>query len=284
LKAVEWIEKRAAAATAPADQIACQRWLAFYFVWLGKTGGSLDHLKKAAELMAAQGMDVADESFLKMVFYFFMDKPDQSRQANDAWFSRGLKLAPAPFHDLLRSVHAYRSGLIDVKKGDVRSAKANLEKLRSIIPGLAAPSDRQLGQRCGDFLEAEILYLEKNFDRALAIVPKTPAPGFNALGDMADVIGANLYSNDLKARILADKGDLDGAIADYERLTVFDPKSESRLLIQPRFHYRLARLYEKKGLTAKARVCYRKFLDLWKDADAGAPELEDAGKRLAEIK
>lgn len=283
LKAVEWIEKRAAAATAPADRLACERWLAFYSVWLGKTGGSLDHLKKAAEIMAAQGMDVADENYFRMVFYLFMDKPDPSRQANDAWYSRGLKLAPAPFHDLLRSAYAYRSGLIDMKKGDVQSAKANLEDLRSLIPKLSAPSDRESRRRLADFLEAEILYLEKNFDRALALFPKTPEPGFNALGDMADVIGANLYSNDLKVRILADKGDLDGAIAEYERLTVFDPKGESRLLIQPRFHYRLARLYEQKGLKIKASERYRKFLDIWKDADPGKPELDDARKRLAAL-
>ena len=283
-RALEWIEKRAGGAAAPADQLAHQRWLAFYSVWLGKTDACLDHLKKAAEIMAAQGMDVADENFLNMVFFLFMNKPDQSRQANEAWFSRGLKLAPASFHDLLRSAYAYRSGLIDVKKGDVRSAKANLKDLRSLIPKLSVRSDRETRQRQADFLEAEICYLEKNYDRALALVPKMPGQGFVGLGDMADVIGANLFSNDLKARILAGQGDLDGAIAEYERLTVFDPQGESRLLIQPRFHYRLAELYERKGATAKARERYRKFLELWKDAAAGAPEVEDARKKLAALK
>jgi hypothetical protein len=57
-----------------------------------------------------------------------------------------------------------------------------------------------------------------------------------------------------------------------------------RLFIPARFHYRLAKLYEQKGLAAKAMARYEHFLTVWKDADPDWPELSDAKARLARLK
>jgi len=46
----------------------------------------------------------------------------------------------------------------------------------------------------------------------------------------------------------------------------------------------LGKIYEEQGYTAKAIEHYEKFLDLWKDADPGIAEVEDAKKRLAGLK
>jgi serine/threonine protein kinase len=46
-------------------------------------------------------------------------------------------------------------------------------------------------------------------------------------------------------------------------------------------NYNIANIYEKMGDMEKAQEYYQKFLDLWKDADPGIVEVEDAKKRLA---
>jgi len=41
------------------------------------------------------------------------------------------------------------------------------------------------------------------------------------------------------------------------------------------------KVYEQQGNNAKAIEHYEKFLSLWKDADPGIADIEDAKKRLA---
>ena len=46
----------------------------------------------------------------------------------------------------------------------------------------------------------------------------------------------------------------------------------------------LGKIYEEKGDATKAIEHYEKFLSLWKNADPGIAEVEDARKRRAGLK
>ncbi len=54
--------------------------------------------------------------------------------------------------------------------------------------------------------------------------------------------------------------------------------------IYAKSYYNLGSIFEKKGDSTQAIEHYEKFLSLWKDADPGIAEVEDAKKRLAALK
>ena len=81
-----------------------------------------------------------------------------------------------------------------------------------------------------------------------------------------------------------DSGDLQAARDEFEGLVAYIPGRTAWGDLYALSYYRLGGIYEKQGNTAKAIERYSKFLDLWKDADPGIPEVEDAKKRLAGLK
>jgi tetratricopeptide (TPR) repeat protein len=76
-------------------------------------------------------------------------------------------------------------------------------------------------------------------------------------------------------------GDLPKAREQYEIITKMTTGRLGNDDDFARSFYHLGRIDEKLGDKATARENYRKFLDLWKNADPGRPEVEDAKKRLA---
>jgi tetratricopeptide (TPR) repeat protein len=145
------------------------------------------------------------------------------------------------------------------------------------------PVDRQWPSFLYDLFQGEILLAEGSVSRAIAILEKASPQGKPAT--IHDYFSDNIpFLKDVLARAYKENGEIDKAIAEYERLITFDPRREERTLIHPLYYFRLAKLYEEKGEKAKAAAKYARFLELWKDADPGRPEVEDARKRLGSLK
>ena len=75
--------------------------------------------------------------------------------------------------------------------------------------------------------------------------------------------------------------DLEKAQEEYERIISLTSGRLSWGDIYAKSFYMLGKIYEQKDWKGKAIEHYEKFLDLWKDADPGIAEVEDAKKRLA---
>jgi tetratricopeptide (TPR) repeat protein len=78
-------------------------------------------------------------------------------------------------------------------------------------------------------------------------------------------------------------GDYEKARQEYERIIHL---TTGRLFygdIYAKSFYMLGKIYEEEDMQRQAIDHYERFLDLWKDADPGIAEVEDAKNRLAEM-
>jgi eukaryotic-like serine/threonine-protein kinase len=71
---------------------------------------------------------------------------------------------------------------------------------------------------------------------------------------------------------------LEKAISRYDRARALNP------ILAVKVYYLLGLTYEKSGWKDKAIENFKEFLDIWKNADAGLPEVEDARQRLEKLK
>jgi serine/threonine protein kinase/tetratricopeptide (TPR) repeat protein len=79
-------------------------------------------------------------------------------------------------------------------------------------------------------------------------------------------------------------GDFEKAREEYEKITKLTTGRIWNGDVYAKSFYMLGKIYEEQGDTAKAAENYEKFLDLWKNADPGFPEIDDAYTRLAKLK
>jgi len=89
---------------------------------------------------------------------------------------------------------------------------------------------------------------------------------------------------DSLAKAYFESGDLEKAKKEYERITKLTAGRLGEGEIYVKSFYMLGRIFEQQGNTAKAIEHYEQFLDLWKDADPGIAEVDDARERVAELK
>jgi tetratricopeptide (TPR) repeat protein len=186
-----------------------------------------------------------------------------------------------PFH---RAYLAWRLGLLAVEQGQTEVVRARLSEMRPILPMIEGRG-RSFIAELADLLEGETLLAQGDLDGALAAGKKaweTESPIW-IFGTGWHFIGLSLPYVDLTARVLARKGNIAKAISEYKRLLDTSDPNEAVIFVHPPLHYRLGLLYERAGESTKAGAQYRKFLDLWKDADPNLPEVEDARRRLAAL-
>jgi tetratricopeptide (TPR) repeat protein len=255
---------------------------AFYHLRLGQRTLCANEIKQLIEMAKAVGYADGQAATEQLAGWLYLEqgKLDLSREANQKWYDWAK--ASGAGGEIWTILYALTDGHADLKENRVGPAGQRLDE---IGPALARvdPFHRRLLGFWAAMYQGEILLLEGQADKAVSLLENSMELGVPP--SIQGILGIyNLpFPDDVLARAYAANGAPDKAVAEYERLTTFDPKRPERSLIHPTDHLRLAKLYEGGGDKLKAAAAYRKFLALWKDADAALPEIVEAKKRLAAL-
>ena len=211
------------------------------------------------------------------------DAISQGQQVIDDMFNesvaRPLEALHAFERDLMAGFAAVREGRLEAARGKVDAATTAWPGSR----GFRLGQDRVL-ELALISLRADVLVLEGKPAEAIALMEKEFKLTIPGLGP--PVFPYNYYflnfpfDQDVVPRAYEKMGDVDRAIDAYQKLLTFDPNGKDRRMHNPVYHYRLAKLYDAKGLKDQAAEEYRKLVEDWKDGDPGIPELVDAKKRI----
>ncbi len=282
-EAMKWIDRFID--HAPSAGIKAEGFLfrAIYDFMLGKKEQAFRDLEKGDEFADEVGNESRKGSlnFVRGCIYFDLGNFDLSKEYIQKMFDVTFSFYPESKTQKAR--HNFFIGLTDVRVGRVESAKASLETMMSYVPDLN-PFQTYVTTVRSNWLQAEIWVAEGFPDKAIVLL-ENHEPGTVPALEVDYIAPYNMpMIRDTVARAYLKKGDVDGAIAVYEKKITLDPQSKERRLIHPKYHFLLGKLYEKKGEKAKAIEQYEVFLEFWKDADPDMPELGDAKKRLASLR
>jgi len=164
-----------------------------------------------------------------------------------------------------RDGYAYflvKSGRIAEAEELARTLKKDLEGKDSTLMHSYWVTLSEIEEAKGDTNTA-LSYLEK-------VYKESPTPSF--------------YLRYRLAEIYLKKGRLDEAVAELEKALSRYDDDRVWVTMAVKAYYLLGLAYEKSGWNKKAIEKYEEFLDIWKNADPGIPEVQDAKERLAQLK
>jgi tetratricopeptide (TPR) repeat protein len=177
----------------------------------------------------------------------------------------------------------YLTGIINVKMKRWDEAIEIVDNLNDFMRKQNWTTSKLLNRLTTD-LQGRIELERENYGLAIEYLERAKelVPGFN-YSDYLDY-GDYAWYLEALARSYLDSGNLEQAREEYELITTLHEGRYTRGDIYARSFYMLGKIAEEFGEKEKAKKQYTRFLEIWKDADPGLSEVEDAKKRLASLR
>jgi tetratricopeptide (TPR) repeat protein len=159
-------------------------------------------------------------------------------------------------------------GLAEIGTHSLSKAQKTAEELKAFVE--KGPYTKEI--RYYYHLQGSIELEKKNYSKAIEYLKKAVS--------LLPIPDRSIFYDTLASAYYR-AGDLTNAQKNYETVIAPPIGMLEDGDIYAKSFYMLGKIAEQQKNEARARENYQKFLDLWKDADPGLPEVEDARKRLA---
>jgi tetratricopeptide (TPR) repeat protein len=245
-----------------------------YLVLLYRMKGQYEKAKNEAE----EGLNLAKNlnwRGWKRVFYDLLAEYDLSRGDFDSVLEKAEFIWKIALKDESKSwqTHVLRYKIrVHLEQNDIEKCHALSEELKKILESTPNMIDDGWYIDCLGLVEMK----RKNYPKAVDLFTRVYEMQGSEWGWLDD--HAYILSNLASAYYL--NGDLEKAKKEYEKTLALTTGRLAYGDLYVKSYYMIGRIHEQQGSTIKAIESYRKFLELWKDADPGIAEVEDAKLRL----
>jgi len=244
----------------------------------GQFEKSKEQFKHGVEQAGILGKEAESASHISLAYALLRSgNPEKAlKEYEEAWRS-AVECENLP---LQRSA-LYFKGAAYIEMGAIDKAQRTADELRELIQqGMNKKEIRLYYLLLGNIELKRKNHAQaiKHFSDALALIPSQSSLYSYYFQRWSD--NHALFLEPL-AFAYYQSGDLGKALGEYEKIISLTTGRIAYGDIYARAYYMVGKISEREGDKTRARENFLKFLDLWKDADEGLPEVADAKKRMA---
>ncbi len=225
----------------------------------------LDDGIAADRMEQVEGESSINKHGLKALIYGERNQPDLALKEIETGRGVYLKINPQDPVEM-RDIYA----IFLARDGKIKEAEEVLQSLRKNVEGKTKTG-------------------MNNYWRALGIVELIKNNPSAAVSDlekgMKEATSIHFEAGYFLAQAYLESGKIGEAVAELEKAILrYDEKRAIYAIWSVKVYYLLGMAYEESGWNNKAIESYEKFLDIWKNADPGIKEVEDAKESVRKLR